>query len=287
MRIIYIGTAASEGLPSLFCQCRTCREARAHGGKEFRGRAGINVNEKLAIDFPPDIYHGARRAGVDLSKIEDIVLTHAHEDHFDAYELSTRRTPVYCVRDDDKKLTLHGTKRAGQIIDGYLPGAKDGSAENTPGLRFEYSPMYTPIKTASGVTVTPLPADHDRNQECRILLLEEDATGKRFLYAHDTGLFPDETLEFLRGKPCDLISFDCTNVMQSGEHGHMGLPADIKMKARLTEAGVCAEKTKLICHHFSHNGFTADGKYWSLDEFTYEAAKHGFITAYDGMSVEI
>ena len=73
MKITYIGTAASEGLPALFCQCPICESARKNGGKEIRGRAAICVNETLLIDFPPDIYYGAMRAGVDLSKILDIV----------------------------------------------------------------------------------------------------------------------------------------------------------------------------------------------------------------------
>ena len=88
MKITYIGTAASEGLPALFCQCPICEAARKNGGKEIRGRAAICVNETLLIDFPPDIYYGAMRAGVNLSKVLDIVGTHAHSDHFAPTELS-------------------------------------------------------------------------------------------------------------------------------------------------------------------------------------------------------
>lgn len=39
MKIKYFGTAAYEGIPSLFCQCETCKRAMKLGGKIFvRGR---------------------------------------------------------------------------------------------------------------------------------------------------------------------------------------------------------------------------------------------------------
>jgi phosphoribosyl 1,2-cyclic phosphate phosphodiesterase len=290
MIIIYIGTAASEGLPALFCQCPVCCSARKNGGHEFRGRAGICVNGRLLIDIPPDINYGAAHAGVSLPDIADLIVTHSHEDHFDAYELSTRRTPVYCVRrpDENSNLRVFGNRRTGEKLSLYVPGAETGSAV-TDGVIFTYAPMFEPIETAAGITATPLPASHDRNEECRMYLLEEsnNTCSKRFLYGHDTGLFPNETIEFLRGKRCDLISLDCTNVMQNGEHYHMGLPADIKMKQKLNEIGAADANTRFILNHFSHNGFIDGGKHYSLAEFEETAAKAGFSVSYDGMKVVI
>ncbi|MEA4831323.1 MAG: MBL fold metallo-hydrolase [Oscillospiraceae bacterium] len=287
MEIIYIGTAASEGIPALFCKCPTCVEARKTMGREFRGRAGVCINKNLLIDAPPDIYHGCVAAGIDLSEIKDIVVTHAHEDHFDAYELSTRRTPVYCFRPDEEKMRVWGNMRCGKLLDQYVPGSAKGHGDSTPGLCFTYSPMYEPVKTASGVTAYPLPADHDYEEECRIFLLEEDATGKRFLYGHDTGLFPDETMKFLKGKLCDVISLDCTYVYLKHDSGHMGLEGDVKMRKRLTEIGAANDKTRFICHHFSHNGFVDNGARKTQTEFISDAEKMGFIVAFDGMRIKI
>ena len=38
MELQYLGTAAAEGWPALFCDCRICRHARETGGKELRTR---------------------------------------------------------------------------------------------------------------------------------------------------------------------------------------------------------------------------------------------------------
>ena len=288
MKITYIGTAASEGLPALFCQCPICESARKNGGKEIRGRAAVCVNDTLLIDFPPDIYYGAMRAGVNLSKILDIVGTHAHSDHFAPTELSCRVEPVYCKRTEKDKLHFWGNMLHGARLNGTLPGAKDGHGENG-GLCFDCAESFKPIETSAGITVTPLAADHDKNQECRMMLLEEKSTGKTFLYAHDTGMFPEETMEFLRGKRCDLISLDCTNVMLGGEEdrNHMGIRTDVTMQKRLIANGTADENPRWICHHFSHNGFIPGGRVYPLEEFEAIAAGYGFTVSYDGMKVEI
>ena len=31
MKILYLGTGAAEGVPAVFCNCDTCREARRRG----------------------------------------------------------------------------------------------------------------------------------------------------------------------------------------------------------------------------------------------------------------
>ena len=56
MELTYLGTAAAEGFPAMFCNCAHCREARALGGKNIRTRSQALVNDDLLIDFPADTY---------------------------------------------------------------------------------------------------------------------------------------------------------------------------------------------------------------------------------------
>lgn len=39
MKITYLGTAAAEGFPAMFCNCEYCREAKKLGGKNIRTRS--------------------------------------------------------------------------------------------------------------------------------------------------------------------------------------------------------------------------------------------------------
>ena len=54
MKIKYLGTAAYEGVPSLFCGCETCKKSLEAGGKNLRTRSQALIDGQLLIDFPPD-----------------------------------------------------------------------------------------------------------------------------------------------------------------------------------------------------------------------------------------
>ena len=49
MKITFLGTAAAEGIPALFCNCQCCTEARRRGGKNLRTRSQSLINDDLLI----------------------------------------------------------------------------------------------------------------------------------------------------------------------------------------------------------------------------------------------
>lgn len=58
MKIKYLGTAAYEGIPSLFCRCETCEKSRREGGRNLRSRSQALVDDELLLDFPADtVWH--------------------------------------------------------------------------------------------------------------------------------------------------------------------------------------------------------------------------------------
>ena len=50
MKIRYLGTAAAEGWPALFCSCPICTHARTQGGKNLRTRTQAILDGELLID---------------------------------------------------------------------------------------------------------------------------------------------------------------------------------------------------------------------------------------------
>ena len=42
MKLTYLGTAAAEGIPALFCECEACRRARALGAAGIHTRSGAD-----------------------------------------------------------------------------------------------------------------------------------------------------------------------------------------------------------------------------------------------------
>ena len=72
MKIRYLGTAAAEGWPALFCSCPICTHARIQGGKNLRTRTQAILDGELLIDFPPDTYCHALQYGLELAKIHTL-----------------------------------------------------------------------------------------------------------------------------------------------------------------------------------------------------------------------
>lgn len=64
--MLFLGTGAAEGIPTPFCRCRVCENARKKGGKEVRMRSSFRVSRELLIDLGPDLFSGCVKTGTDL-----------------------------------------------------------------------------------------------------------------------------------------------------------------------------------------------------------------------------
>ena len=276
MKLQYLGTAAAEGFPALFCACEACVRARKEGGKNLRLRAGAIINDTVLIDFPPDAMTFSQRLGVDFSNIRDVFVTHSHSDHFDAEDLAMRRNPVFCRLADERPLNVYANKAA---IDRFFEYARHEDGDPATYLNFTELAYFTPFTAENGLTFTHLPADHAHDENAGIYLVEDGE--KTLLYAHDTGAFPEETMVYLKTKSIDLISIDCTYGKQPWSKGHMGIPADRQMVDALREAGAVHKDTVVIVNHFTHN---CGLLHTELEE---QVKDDGFLVSYDGMIVEI
>lgn len=272
VKVKYLGTAAAEGWPGIFCGCQHCKEARKRGGKNIRTRSSALINDSLMVDFPPDTYYHVINFGIDLSQLKHLVITHSHEDHFYTDDLELRSS-VFAHLDEGSVLDIYGNRAVESIMSEIL--------HNNPILKeylnIHYVPPFETFE-AGDIKVTPLLALHARTEDCYIYIFE-DRDGRRMLYGNDTGIFPEETWEYIKGRYFNLVSLDCT--MGPGQDGnnHMGLPDNIKVKERLIEMGCADEATKFVVTHFSHNGGLLH------DELVELAKPHGFDVAYDGFEV--
>lgn len=273
----YLGTAAAEGVPGLFCDCPVCTAARKKGGRCVRSRSQAVIDGKLLIDFPADTFLHVVNAGLDLTKIRACLITHTHMDHLYAKDIFCLRGGYSSRRPEGYHLTFYGSKTVtGCVAEEVDPFAGEGSCDYKTVTAFE-------TFDAAGYTVTAFKAIHDPNSDPLFYAVSDGK--KTVLYAHDTHYFCDEVWEYLeKNKPhFDLVSLDCTNCTTPVNYiGHMGLPENIKVKERLLRIGCADEKTVFVCNHFSHNGGNAD-----YDDFVQYAAKEGFLVSYDGMKMEI
>lgn len=67
MEFVYLGTAAAEGWPALFCSCNACLQAREKGGRNVRGRSQALVDGELLLDLPADTFSRTLEGRLDLT----------------------------------------------------------------------------------------------------------------------------------------------------------------------------------------------------------------------------
>ena len=274
MEIKYLGTAAAEGWPAVFCTCEACKRARKLGGKNIRTRSQAVVDNTVLIDLPPDTYLHVLRKGMEIDTIESVLITHSHQDHFYPMELLMRGEP-YAHRPGAPVLTVYGNDKVEAAY--RLAMEMNDSPTLHAQLDFKRVRPFDPVGLPGGYVVTPLAANHAKDENCLVYLLEKD--GKRLFYGHDSGNYPEETWDYLRGKMIGLASFDCTNIEAPDGNYHMGLPDNRHVKARMIREGCAGENTVFVINHFSHNGKLMH------EEIVDCVREDGFVVAYDGMTV--
>ena len=278
MKLKYLGTAAAEGWPALFCKCEYCENARKLGNKDIRTRSQSLINDDLLIDFPADTYMHAVTNNLDFSAIKYCFVTHSHLDHFSPSDLFLRNTDFYAHNMTTPMMTVYGN---GDVMDKLKKTIKlFGDDEAYPLIETEEIKAYKTVFVGK-YSITPLPANHKHNENAFVYLIESNEGN--ILYLHDTGLLYDEVYDYLqkRAVSVGLISYDCTYVILESAGGHMGLDSVPYVRKRLEEIGVANEKTVHIVNHFSHNGKLTHS------ELCDESEKIGFLCAYDGMEVTV
>jgi len=79
MRVIFLGTGTSQGVPVVACGCKVCQSTDPKD-KRLRSSVLIQVgNVNLVIDSGPDFRYQMLREKV--THLEAILLTHEHKDH--------------------------------------------------------------------------------------------------------------------------------------------------------------------------------------------------------------
>ena len=79
MKITFLGTGTSQGIPVIGCECDVCTSSNPHF-KRLRVAALIQVdNQNILIDAGPDFRQ--QMLSVGIKHLEGILITHEHNDH--------------------------------------------------------------------------------------------------------------------------------------------------------------------------------------------------------------
>ena len=278
MKIKFLGTAAAEGVPAVFCNCKTCLHAKKTGGKNIRTRSQILIDDDTLFDFPMDTYMHMLAYRLDLSKIKRVLITHAHMDHCYPQEFCMHGGP-FAHDMTEPNITVFCNRTVRDMFVSDIKREIRPEVENSISVK-----VLSPFDelTDGDMRIIALPASHTKGEQCLVYYLERE--GKGLLLLNDTGPLEISVYERLRdmGGRVDFAALDCTyGAIEHGAGRHMGL-YDIEKQVKLIKsAGLFKQRHIVVATHLSHNTDL------DHDGISALAAPLGVVVAYDGMEAEI
>lgn len=278
MKLTFLGTAAAEGIPGLWCECPVCANARKVQGKERRRRSGYLIDCDTLVEFGPDIFWQTEEFGIDLTEIRQVIITHPHADHLSPAEFVLRKTPYFSQVTHEVALIAPAAV-LGEIV---AFCARDSRIYDPSELSVKMRATYPGDQICEGdLDITMLAADHAPGLDAQLPLISRN--GKTLLIASDTGWLPKESWTLLEGRRIDALVIESTGGIGGADWSrhHLGLHSTVAMRDRLVEMGVLPREAPVIATHFSHNGGN------SHQELEAAFSHYGIRVAYDGMVFEI
>jgi len=234
VNLTLLGTGAADGWPNPHCGCASCAGARAGGA--LRGQTSALLDETLLLDCGPETPQAAQRAGLDLTRLRHVLLTHAHPDHCAPAFLLFRAWV------SDAPLDVLGPPEV-------VEQARMWVAPDSPVRFVAVAPGERHTLGAYDVRVHA--AAHGVPGSC--VLYDVTGPGGRVLYATDTGPLPDATVQAVAGARFDAVLLEET----FGDHvthgtDHLDLRTFPDQLRRLREAGAVTRGTDVVAVHLSH-----------------------------------
>jgi len=210
LKITFLGTGTSQGVPVIGCTCDVCCSLDFRD-KRLRTSIHLDIDGiSLVIDTGPDFRQQMIREGI--SRLDAVLFTHAHRDH--TAGLDDVRAFNFMQQ---KSMPVFGTPETLSQIKSdfvYIFGPK-----NYPGLpQVELHTISEEIFSVSDVTITPLPVLHFR------LPVHGFRIGN-FSYITDAKIIPDSTIQRLTGTEILVL-----NALQREQHiSHFNLNEALDM----------------------------------------------------------
>lgn len=203
MKLTFLGTGTSTGVPSIGCDCETCRSTDP---RDKRLRVSVlieHAGRKVLVDTSSDFRQQALRAGIDY--LDAVLITHCHVDHVfgldDIRPLNFRYGPMPIFANDVAWIDL---RRIFQYIfepvhfGGGLPQLIPHTVIPQASFNIGKELLITPIEVIHG----KLPVIAYRFND--------------FAYATDLKQIPPASMDALRG--LDMFVLDCVRIKPHGTH---------------------------------------------------------------------
>lgn len=255
MKLTFLGTGTSCGVPVIGCDCKVCRSTDPHD-RRMRTSAIVETDgARILIDCGPDFYHQALR--LPFRKIDAILLTHKHYDHVAGLD---DIRPYFYQFGDIQVYANHDTADAIHRTMPYSFG--DVLYPGVPRLNLTAVEPHAVVKVGD-VDIVPITVMHKQ------LPIFGYRIGRKLAYITDMKTVDDEELPYLEGVETLVV-----NALRfTNDHpAHLLVDEAIAFSRRIG-----AKRT-----YFTHTTHDI-----GLHDEANAQLPSGFQFAYDGLEIEI
>ena len=258
MKLTFLGTGTSFGVPQVGCRCAVCHSPDP---RDKRNRVGAVVETKggarLLIDTPPELRLQLIAAGID--RVDAVLYTHDHADHAhgldDIRAISMRR---------DAPLDMYGPADSLERLAARFPYIFDDNIKALPGTskpEGRAMPLRNgePVEIADAVVI-PVALPHG----------QVSVFGYRIgplAYVTDAKTLSPEAIAAFKGSRVLVLNA----LFRTGHPTHLSIPEAVR-----AAQAVGAERTYLT--HLTHDNFHADLE---------AELPRGIAPAFDGLTIRI
>ena len=255
MKITFLGTGTSQGVPVIGCKCEVCTSSDSRD-RRLRTSAMVEVEGKrFIIDAGPDFRYQMLRAGV--SSIDALLLTHEHKDHIGG--LDDARPLIFVQK---KPMTVYASIEAQEEIKREYSYAFANEDERYPGApAFDLINIDGSNIKIKDLTIEPIELKHFTLKSYAFRI-------GHFAYVTDLSELSEEAFNKLIG-----VEYLIIEALGKKKHySHINLSEAIEIAQRLNVK-------KAWFTHVSHGMGKAADVNPTLPE--------NMMLAYDGLEIEI
>jgi phosphoribosyl 1,2-cyclic phosphate phosphodiesterase len=256
MKITFLGTGTSVGIPVIGCDCRICTSPDPHNRRLrsslYVQAGGVHIVIDTSLDFRE------QALAFRVARVDAVLVTHAHADHIFGLDdirryntLQGMLIPVYASPETVADLT-----RIFAYVNADVP---------EPGVfrpRLDFLEVREPFQVGS-VRIEPLPIEHGRLETYGYRM---DAGGRSLGYVPDCKRMSDATIGRFRG--VDVMILD--GLRHRSHPTHQTLEEAVALLGRI---GAGKSYLTHLCHDLDHAE-------------TQAALPPGIFVSHDGLALE-